>query len=64
MPSFSHRPVPTGSRVRRLLAQASAQAEVLDAETHRLPIDDVIADIYEAWQRDGQRRAPVAPEAS
>jgi ABC-2 type transport system ATP-binding protein len=33
-----------------LLAQATAQAEVLDVETHRAPIDDVIADIYEHWQ--------------
>jgi hypothetical protein len=34
-----------------LLAQATAQARVLDAETHRPPIDDVIADLYERWQR-------------
>ena len=32
-----------------LLEQAAAQVEILDAETHRLPIDDVIADIYERW---------------
>lgn len=36
-----------------LLAQAGQDVEVLDVETHRLPIDDVIADIYEAWQQDG-----------
>lgn len=34
-----------------LLAQASEQTRVLDVETHRPPIDDVIADIYERWQR-------------
>ncbi|HLK60090.1 MAG TPA: ATP-binding cassette domain-containing protein [Chthonomonadaceae bacterium] len=33
-----------------LLEQASVQTEVLDVETHRAPIDDVIADIYEKWQ--------------
>ena len=38
-------------KIADLLAQASAQAEVLDVETHRAPIDDVIADIYEKWQR-------------
>jgi ABC-2 type transport system ATP-binding protein len=42
-------------KVATLLDQVSAQAEVLDVETHRAPIDDVIADIYEAWQREGQR---------
>lgn len=39
-------------RIATLLEQASAQVEVLDVETHRAPIDDVIADIYESWQRD------------
>ena len=33
-----------------LLAEASAQASVLDVETHRAPIDEVIADIYEEWE--------------
>lgn len=33
-----------------LLEQAAAQGEVLDVETHRAPIDDVIADIYQKWQ--------------
>jgi ABC-2 type transport system ATP-binding protein len=37
-------------RIPDLLDQASTQTEVLDVETHRVPIDDVIADIYEAWQ--------------
>lgn len=35
-----------------LLAQAGVQATVLDVETHRAPIDDVIADIYAGWQRE------------
>ena len=33
-----------------LLEQAAAQSEVLDVETHRADIDDVIADIYRRWQ--------------
>jgi len=32
-----------------LLAQAAAQTEVLDVETHRAPIDQVVADLYEHW---------------
>jgi len=32
-----------------LLEQASAQTEVLDVETHRAPIDEVVADLYEHW---------------
>ena len=47
-----------------LLEQAGAQTEVLDVETHRAPIDDVIADIYVKWQgraeeEPGTREAPV-----
>ena len=38
-------------RVSDLLEQAAAQAQILDVETHRAPIDDVIADIYESWQK-------------
>ncbi|HLY64399.1 MAG TPA: ATP-binding cassette domain-containing protein [Chloroflexota bacterium] len=38
--------------VAALLAQATAQGPVLDVETQRAPIDDVIADIYERWQRE------------
>jgi hypothetical protein len=34
-----------------LLAQASGQTQLFDVETHRAPIDDVIADIYEQWHR-------------
>jgi ABC-2 type transport system ATP-binding protein len=44
-------------RIAELLLQASAQATVLDVETHRAPIDDVIADIYEKWQ--GKARTPA-----
>ena len=32
-----------------LLGQASAQTEILDVETHRPPIDEVVADLYERW---------------
>lgn len=32
-----------------LLAAASEQARLIDVETHRAPIDDVIADIYAHW---------------
>ncbi|HEY3083082.1 MAG TPA: ATP-binding cassette domain-containing protein [Chloroflexota bacterium] len=46
-------------RLSELLEQASAQAEVLDVETHRPDIDDVIADIYESWQRHGTDRQPA-----
>ena len=42
-----------------LLAEASAQAEVLDVETHRPPIDDVVADIYEAWLAGGAGVRPT-----
>lgn len=38
-------------KMAELLEQAAAQTEVLDVETHRPPIDEVIADIYEKWQR-------------
>jgi ABC-2 type transport system ATP-binding protein len=45
------------TEVAALLAQASQQVRVLDVETHRAPIDDVIADIYERWQREKQAAA-------
>jgi ABC-2 type transport system ATP-binding protein len=38
-------------RIADLLEQAAAQTQILDVETHRADIDDVIADIYEAWQK-------------
>jgi ABC-2 type transport system ATP-binding protein len=34
-----------------LLDQVAAQTHILDVETHRASIDDVIADIYEKWQK-------------
>jgi ABC-2 type transport system ATP-binding protein len=37
-----------------LLGQATAQVPILDLETHKAPIDDVIADIYAAWQGEGE----------
>lgn len=46
----------TAIRVSELLDQAAAQAQVVDVETHRAPIDEVIADIYERWQ-DGRTGA-------
>jgi ABC-2 type transport system ATP-binding protein len=50
-------------RLSELLEQASAQAEVLDVETPRPDIDDVIADIYESWQkREADREPPVGAE--
>src|SRR5438874_2614449 len=33
----------------QLLEQASAVTDVLDVETHRAPIDEVVADLYEHW---------------
>lgn len=50
-------------KIADLLEQAAAQAQVLDVETHRAPIDDVIADIYEAWQREGHASALPTQEA-
>lgn len=40
-----------------LLAQADAQGRVVDVETHRPPIDDVVADLYERWQGDVDSRS-------
>lgn len=37
-------------RIADLLVQAAAQARLLDVETHRAPIEEVIAGIYEQWQ--------------
>ena len=34
-----------------LLEAANQQTRVLDVETHRAPIDEVVADLYEHWQR-------------
>jgi|HigsolmetaAR201D_1030396.scaffolds.fasta_scaffold06704_3 ABC-2 type transport system ATP-binding protein len=38
-------------RIAELLEQAATQTQVLDVETHRAPIDEVIADIYQRWRR-------------
>jgi ABC-2 type transport system ATP-binding protein len=46
-------------RISELLDEAAAQAQVLDVETHRVPIDEVIADIYEKWQGERREQAPV-----
>jgi ABC-2 type transport system ATP-binding protein len=51
----------TRVRIAALLEQAAAQAQISDVETHRAPIDDVIADIYETWQRQSRELQP-APE--
>jgi ABC-2 type transport system ATP-binding protein len=37
-------------RIADLLRQAAALDEVVDVETHRAPIDEVIAEIYQKWQ--------------
>jgi ABC-2 type transport system ATP-binding protein len=34
-----------------LLAQAAAQAALIDVETHRAPIEEVVADLYRDWRR-------------
>jgi ABC-2 type transport system ATP-binding protein len=39
-------------KIATLLDEASAQTQILDVETHRAPIDEVIANIYEKWQKD------------
>jgi ABC-2 type transport system ATP-binding protein len=42
----------------QLLEQASAQTDILDVETHRAPIDHVVADLYEHWQTEGSSARP------
>lgn len=37
-------------RIADLIQQAAALHEVVDVETHRAPIDEVIAEIYQRWQ--------------
>ncbi len=39
-----------------LLEQAAAQSPILDVETHRAPIDTLVADLYERWQREPHER--------
>jgi ABC-2 type transport system ATP-binding protein len=41
-----------------LLEQAAAQSEVLDIETHRAPIDEVVADLYEHWLKASPAAQP------
>ncbi|GAB4127723.1 MAG: ATP-binding cassette domain-containing protein [Roseiflexaceae bacterium] len=41
----------TQMRIAELLEQASAATTLSDVETHRAPIDEVIADIYRSWRR-------------
>ena len=36
-------------RLADLLDQAATQTDVLDVETHRAPIDEVVADLYQHW---------------
>ena len=43
-----------------LLEQAAAQTEVLDVETHRAPIDEVVADLYEHWLAPAARRRSMS----
>jgi ABC-2 type transport system ATP-binding protein len=50
-------------KIAALLEQAASQASILDVETHRAPIDDVIADIYESWQRASRAAAAEAEPA-
>jgi ABC-2 type transport system ATP-binding protein len=40
----------TATPIPRLLAAAAEHAELLDVETHRAPIEDVIADLYRDWR--------------
>ena len=39
-------------RLSDLLEQAAAQTQILDVETHRAPIDGLVADLYERWHRE------------
>jgi ABC-2 type transport system ATP-binding protein len=34
----------------QMLAAAAARATLLDVETHRAPIEDVVADLYRDWR--------------
>jgi len=50
----------TRVKLTTLLEAAASQVNVRDVETHRAPIDDVIADIYEEWTRSGNSQRPSA----
>jgi ABC-2 type transport system ATP-binding protein len=41
-----------------LLEQAGSQGDVIDVETHRADIDDVIAEIYRRWQTQAKPDGP------
>lgn len=45
-------------RLSDLLDRAAAQTDVLDVETHRAPIDEVVADLYEHWLASGHAPGP------
>jgi ABC-2 type transport system ATP-binding protein len=40
----------TAAPIPQLLAAAAARAHLVDVETHRAPIEDVIADLYRGWR--------------
>ena len=44
-------PALTGHVIDTTATLDASQTQVLDVETHRAPIDEVIADIYRQWQR-------------
>ena len=41
----------------QLLAAAAARARLVDVETHRAPIEDVVADLYRDWRAGDSRPA-------
>jgi ABC-2 type transport system ATP-binding protein len=51
-------------KLSNLLEQAAAQTEVLDVETHRAPIDEVVADLYEHWLKATEEAPPEAAGSS
>jgi ABC-2 type transport system ATP-binding protein len=51
-------------RIADLLQQASTATTLLDVETHRAPIEDVIADIYERWHAEPAGQPGAASPAS
>ena len=52
-------------QIAALLDQAATQARIVDVETHQLPIDDLIADVYERWLKEGHElaREPMPEQA-
>lgn len=47
-----------------LLEQAAAHTHLLDVETHRAPIEEVIAGLYERWRRAGEGEQGEYPHAN